>query len=154
VAPDAYSAAPDTAPGPGIEHCPHCRGAVRPGAPWCTQCWTDLRPAPAPAVPPAAPAVPAPATPVATGGPVSPRRSATAGWPCLACGEANPVEVDVCLACGTAFLAAMRAEEQPLLVLPGVGDVLRLSRVQRLGLGAAVALGVVLLVLAVGLLLG
>lgn len=37
---------PDThVPMPQIDRCPSCSGATRPGAPWCTQCWTDLRPA-------------------------------------------------------------------------------------------------------------
>ena len=38
--------------------CPACAAALRPGAPWCTLCYTDLRPAPEPepgAVPRAVP---------------------------------------------------------------------------------------------------
>src|SRR4051794_8480334 len=30
------------------ERCPSCQAVVRAGDPWCTLCWTDLRPAPAP----------------------------------------------------------------------------------------------------------
>lgn len=43
------------------DRCPSCGAAVRAGDPWCTLCWTDLRPpppAPEPVVP-AAPAAPA-----------------------------------------------------------------------------------------------
>ena len=40
------------------DRCPSCGAAVRPGDPWCTLCWTDLRPKPAPPPPP----VPAPVT--------------------------------------------------------------------------------------------
>jgi hypothetical protein len=28
--------------------CPRCQALVRPGSPWCTLCYTDLRPAPLP----------------------------------------------------------------------------------------------------------
>ena len=77
-----------------------------------------------------------------------------AGWPCAACGHVNAVELDVCGGCGTGFLAAMRAGEAPLLELPGVGDITRLSRAQRLGLAGCVALAFALLVLLVGVLLG
>ena len=36
---------------------------MRPGAPWCTLCWADLRPKPAPPPPPPPPAPPAPVPP-------------------------------------------------------------------------------------------
>jgi hypothetical protein len=47
--------------------CPSCAATVREGDPWCTLCWTDLRPKPEPPPPPApvAPAAVAPAPPVA-----------------------------------------------------------------------------------------
>lgn len=45
--------------------CPHCGAVVRPDAPWCTLCLTDLRPAPAPVPEP----VPEP-VPVAVAAPV------------------------------------------------------------------------------------
>ena len=46
--------------------CPSCGATVRAGDPWCTLCWTDLRPKPAPVPAPAvAPAAPAAAVPAA-----------------------------------------------------------------------------------------
>lgn len=135
------------APGAVLEQCPHCRGAVRPGAPWCTQCWADLRPAPPEPEPAAAPGEPGTGT--------ADRGGRTAhGWPCTACGHTNAVELAACAACGTGFLAGLRGAEAPLLAVPGLGDLARYSRAQRLALAGGVVLLVCLLVLAVGLLLG
>jgi hypothetical protein len=149
VVPDAHpSASPATTTGDAarpLTSCPQCRGAVRAGAPWCTQCWTDLRPPPAPAAPLVAAAPPTAATPAALPAPAR-------GWPCATCGETNAVEADACAACGSGFLAALRGEDAPLLALPGVGDVGELSRGQRLGLALGFVLAVALLVLVVGLL--
>lgn len=124
--------------------CPQCAGAVRPDAPWCTQCWADLRPPPEPV------AVARPVDPASA--PAAPR--GLGGWPCSGCGAVNAVELDACAACGTGFLAGLRREEPPLLVLPGVGDVTRLSRGQRLGLAGAVVLVIVLLVALLSVLTG
>lgn len=117
--------------------CPGCGGAVPPDAPWCTQCWRDLRPAPEP-VPevmvgpvPEAPVVPAPRT----------AEDALPSWPCSGCGSLSPIGLDACAGCGTAFLAGLR-EQGPHLVLPYVGDLARLGRSQR----AVAAVGLVLLV--------
>lgn len=147
--------APDThAPvaGPVLEHCPQCRGAVRPGAPWCTQCWTDLRPAPVAAREPE----PQPSPPVAPrpSGEQDAPAATRPGWPCSACGGVNALELDACAACGTPLFASLRAGEEPLLVVPGLGDITRLSRAQRLAAATAVAVGFALLVLLVGLLFG
>jgi hypothetical protein len=76
-----------------------------------------------------------------------------ATWPCTACGTANPLEDDACAACGAGFLSGLRASEEPLLVLPVVGDLGALTRSQRLGLAAAVVLAVVVLTALLGLLL-
>ncbi len=46
------------------------------------------------------------------------------------------------MACGSAFLAGLREAEGPLLKLPGVGDLTKLSRGQRLGLAAGVVLAI------------
>jgi hypothetical protein len=144
---------PDATPAPALlEHCPHCRGAVRPGAPWCTQCWTDLRPAPAPVVPPAVEPPPPAAAPGPQPGPVAPGPVDGAGWPCSTCGAVNAFELDACAACGAGFLTALRAQEGPLLVIPGVGDLGQLGRGQRLALSAGVALALALLVGLLGLL--
>ena len=124
-----------------LEHCPHCGGAVRPGAPWCTQCWTDLRPAPEPEPEPEP--VQAAVTADLAGAPAAvpaPRDGAVGpGWPCTACGEHNGVDRDTCAVCGSSLFALMRQGEKPLLVLPLVGDLTKLSRAQRLVLAAVVA---------------
>ena len=149
--------------------CPTCRAVVRADTPWCTLCWTDLRPAapepeaapvpvvgrhaasdstlPDPQQLPAAEAGGHNTHPPAGGGGVG-------GWPCSACGAVNAVELDACAACGLGFLAGLRAEEAPLLELPGVGDITALTRAQRLGLAAGVVLVVLLLTALVGLLAG
>ena len=141
-----------------VTRCPHCRASVRPGAPWCTLCHADLRPAPpAPepqptrspgSVPPRAAVDPltAPAAVLGLPGPVS----ADPTWPCSTCGAINPIAADACGACGAGFLAGLRESEAPLLELPGVGDLTRMSRGQRMLL----AFGVVLAVIALTALLG
>ncbi len=129
---------------------------MRAGAPWCTQCFTDLRPEPQerpveqsiqqPLLPAALPAQPQEPAPVVHSDAPDPR------WPCTACGAANPLSVAACAACGAGFLSSLRETEPPLLVVPGVGDLAALSRAQRLGLAAGVVLTVLLLVLVLGLL--
>jgi hypothetical protein len=138
--------------------CPHCRASVRPGAPWCTLCHADLRPAPAPAPETEpAPALVAPSRPqldpltapaVALG---LPNRNEPT-WPCSTCGATNPIAADACVACGAGFLAGLREAEGPLLELPGIGDLTRMSRVQRMMIAFGVVLAVVALVALVGLL--
>ena len=122
--------------------CPACGAALRPDAPWCTLCFADLRPAPAS---PAARAAVAVGTDDARAGtrPVAPVLGDGPSWPCSRCAAANGYERDTCGTCGASFLAAVKDDEAPLLVLPGVGDLSRLGRPQRLLL----ALGVVLAVL-------
>ena len=75
-------------------------------------------------------------------------------WPCAICGARNPLAVNACGACGAGFLAGLREAEGPLLELPGVGDLTRLSRGQRMGLAFGVVLAVVALTALLGLLLG
>ena len=131
--------------------CPHCRAAVRPGAPWCTLCHADLRPAPpAPEPEPVLAAAPAPVAPAAA----APSRSGEPVWPCATCGAANPFTLDACAACGAGFLSSLRESEAPLLEIPGVGDLTRMSRGQRLGLAFGVVLAVIALVALLGLLFG
>lgn len=123
--------------------CPHCRAAARPGAPWCTLCHADLRPPPPTALEPE----PGPvlALPPTAAGPT---------WPCATCGAANPLAARSCGACGAGFLAGLREAEGPLLELPGVGDLTRLSRGARMGLAFGVVLAVIALTALLGLLLG
>lgn len=151
--------------------CPACAAAVRPDAPWCTQCYADLRAPEPPAPEPLRPAAPVPADVPDAGGalataapePVAPSvvQAAAAGeqpdgatWPCTTCGAANALDRDACAACGAGFLSALRAGDEPLLVLPVVGDLGAMSRGQRLGLAGGVVVAVLLLVALLGLLLG
>ena len=110
------------------ERCPSCRAVVRAGDPWCTLCWTDLRPAPAP-VPPPPPVAPPPlappvamapvaAVPVATLDPLTAPLPVLLGeapaaapvesgpvptWPCVQCGARNAIELSQCATCTTPF---------------------------------------------------
>ncbi len=138
--------------------CPHCRASVRPGAPWCTLCHADLRPPPPAPAPPAAVAPAAPVlsridpltAPAAALG--LPPKAGEATWPCTTCGATNPISADACTACGAGFLAGLRESEGPLLELPGVGDLTRLSRAQRMMVAFGVVLAVIALVALLGLL--
>jgi hypothetical protein len=129
--------------------CPHCRASVRPGAPWCTLCHADLRPAPEPAQEPA-PETVAPVTPAV---PRQQEPTGDATWPCTTCGARNDLAANACSACGAGFLAGLRDSEGPLLELPGVGDLTRMSRGQRMLVAFGVVLAVVALVALLGLLL-
>lgn len=135
---------------PDPSRCPSCAAAVRPDAPWCTQCYAAL------AVPAreTVPAIPAPrraeAPPRHAKAPV-PAPPAT--WPCTACATANPLALDRCATCDTPFLADLAREEPPLLVLPVVGDVARLSRTVRVALGLGVSTAAVAVTGVLGLLL-
>ena len=110
------------------DRCPSCRGAVRAGDPWCTLCWTDLRPKPEPVPVPAPEPVVAAAvqTPVAVGaGPVVdpltaplgallgqplPGHAAAPGasvpvvtWPCVECDAKNAIDQNTCSVCTAPF---------------------------------------------------
>lgn len=103
------------------DRCPSCGASVRPGDPWCTLCWTDLRPAPPPPAPVPAPV--APTAPVVTTTPyaVDPLTAPlttvlgepepavddepvfVATWPCVECGAANALDRDACGVCTAPF---------------------------------------------------
>jgi len=113
----------------GKIRCPNCGALNREGAEWCGQCHQRFRapeppPAPAPAAtpvqppsasPPSAPPMPdeepAPSIDPAA---VGTRRGAfevtDAGiqWTCGVCGTQNPIEVQVCTACGAPFAETFR----------------------------------------------
>lgn len=154
-----------TADLPTTDRCPKCGATVRFGDPWCTLCYADLRP---PAPPPAAPAPevdpPAYSPPLLVGPDpltapleaVSPAGAAPAAgpsWPCSACGTVNPMANDTCSSCGKHFLAGLR-DESPLLELPVVGDITKMSRGQRFAIAFGVVFVFVVLTLLVGLLFG
>ena len=132
--------------------CPRCSAAVRPGAPWCTQCYA---PAGAPAASPVDELQPATAPATAPGVGVVRRAvvdEPVGAWPCTACGQSNDLALAACAACGTPFLAAARAVP-PTLVLPGVGDLLALTPVRRVGLAVAVVVAFVVMTSLLALLL-
>jgi hypothetical protein len=145
--------------------CSHCRAAVRPGAPWCTLCHADLRPPPPPeparppvlTIPPTAtygqPALDPLTAPAMTLG-LPARTPANATWPCGSCGTDTVLSAAACSACGSGFLAGLREAEGPLLELPVVGDLTKISRAQRLLLALGVVIAISLVVLGLGLLLG
>lgn len=124
---------PDLVP---LTACPACGAALRPGAPWCTLCYADLRPAPEPEP------VPAPLTvsqpPAATDPPVATDPPAGPTWPCSRCDRRNAFALDACTACGASFLAAVR-DEEVALVVPGIGNLMTMSRGKRMGLACGVA---------------
>ncbi len=117
--------------------CPRCKARYRPDAPWCTQCYLDLRPA-AP-LPEVAERVPAASV-------------ADRTWPCTGCGTANPWDLVACESCGLGFLAAVHSQTPPLLVLPVVGDLAALRPAIRVALAMTVIAVVVLLTFLLGVL--
>jgi ribosomal protein L40E len=79
--------------------CSNCGALVTADATWCGQCFATLerpRERERPAGPPA---------PLPTDG-----QPLAATWPCVVCGEHNPIEADACAACGTPFATMMRLE--------------------------------------------
>ncbi|TAL20802.1 MAG: hypothetical protein EPN99_08795 [Frankiales bacterium] len=134
--------------------CPHCRASIRPGAPWCTLCHADLRPAPEPEPAPAPvvrPVDPLTAPAALLGLPA--QAGAEPTWPCTTCGAANPIAATACTACGAGFLAGLR-DEAPLLEIPGVGDLTKMSRAQRLGIAFGAVVAFIVLMTLLSLLLG
>jgi hypothetical protein len=153
---------------PHAAACPSCGAALRADASWCSLCYHDLRPAPAPEAPadaaPASPAyggpdpltaplldlvlppVPAPAPAVQAPAleeqvPVAPPAGDLA-WPCTRCGATNGIDSRVCGVCGSAFLEA--ASEKVSLVVPGIGDLSVYSRGQRAAIAGAVLAAILL----------
>ena len=121
---------------------------MRPGAPWCTQCYTPVgadaqrvAPEQQPTASCAGRVVEPPAAPPTTG-----------TWPCSACGQANDLVLTACGGCGTPFLAGAR-DARPTLVLPGVGDLLALTPVRRVGLAVGAVVAFVLITSLLALLL-
>ena len=138
---------------------------MRAEAPWCSQCFLDLRPAtlaprsgppPVPLRPAPTAAYGRPALDPLTAPPVVPP-AATApeaqSWPCPSCDTANRYDLDACTGCGRGFLAGAHESEQ-LLVVPGLGDLAAMSRGRRTAVAFGAVVVVMLLVLVVGVLLG
>jgi hypothetical protein len=66
---------------------------------------------------------------------------AAASWPCARCGSQVPLLLDACDECGAGFLAG--AIPRPSVSLPIVGDLQRLSKVQRFALAAGLAVAII-----------
>jgi len=113
--------------------CPNCRALVGEGAEWCGQCFTDLR-SPQSSRAQAEPRIEVPVgvtgvdlpnghQPGArepTGGETpAPAEQSEAGWPCAVCGRRNPMEVKLCLSCGTAFGHGFEQPEDRPSITPG-----------------------------------
>lgn len=108
--------------------CPECGTAVRADVHWCILCYHDLRQVPEPAqVADAAPR-----------------------WPCSRCEAQNGYSDATCAICGAPFLAG--AGESSGVHLPVVGDVTQMSTLNRYLLALGVALAVIVVIAAVGLL--
>lgn len=102
--------------------CPHCGALLRAGAQWCTLCYTDLRPKPAPEPVAVSAREPSYAAGVTPGGSLDPLIApeptvgaadtsiALGGWPCTGCEALVSFEDDVCPTCGTRFLEGARGE--------------------------------------------
>lgn len=140
------------------ERCPQCSAALRPGAPWCTQCYAPVGdPAAGPARPAAVGVTVPPVRTPAEQPPASRARQAAvvegAGWPCDACGAGNPLTEAACSSCGAPFLARARGA-RPALVLPLLGDVSALRMLPLAAVGLALALALLLTAVVGGALLG
>jgi hypothetical protein len=157
--------------------CPACGASVAPGAPWCTLCYADLRPAPEPAPQPAPEPQPAmaggpaydalgvlPPAPLPAGTVLPPDphldapvlrsadvRLAEPSWPCRSCGIRVAMSEDNCPKCHAPFL---EPEDTVDLTLPVVGNVRRLDTKMRTILGFVGAFGMTLVLVVVAFVLG
>jgi RNA polymerase subunit RPABC4/transcription elongation factor Spt4 len=127
------------------DRCPSCAAAVRPDASWCSQCYADLRPAPAPAPQQVleAPALPDPLDPLTAPLPALPATLVAdapadapatqvpaqsqpgvvptpteqpVSWPCGRCQALVPFDEDECPKCHARFLASPLADADRTLL--------------------------------------
>jgi hypothetical protein len=77
---------------------------------------------------------------------------AEATWPCSRCGARVALLLDACDECGAGFLTG--AIPPTTMLLPIVGDVAKLSKVQRFALAAGLAVGLIVIFLALATLGG
>jgi hypothetical protein len=156
------------------DRCPACAAAIPIGAPWCTLCFADLRPAPVAAPEPdpvqVAAFEPVPVSVGAAAAPVdlplppdpildapvmrapSIRGNRAATWPCTGCGASVPIAEMTCPGCGAGFLAP--EQDRMSLVLPGIGDITQLSGSGRVMLMAGGCAAVTFVLFLVYLVLG
>lgn len=129
--------------------CPRCAARLRPDAPWCTQCFLDLQ---APATAPPVPARAAPSEPARAAPEPYDEDDDEPRWPCSACGTRTRLSESSCRACGLGFLAGESDAGTPVLPLPLIGDLSRLSTARRVGLALLVVLLVMLITAVLGVL--
>ncbi|HEU5034417.1 MAG TPA: hypothetical protein VFT62_06625, partial [Mycobacteriales bacterium] len=79
-------------------------------------------------------------------------RLGVAGWPCQFCGGTVPLDLENCSECGASFLAA--AKSSISLVVPGIGDLTKLSKGARVALMAGGATVLTFVLYLVALVLG
>jgi RNA polymerase subunit RPABC4/transcription elongation factor Spt4 len=104
--------------------CPDCGALVSADAEWCGQCFRALaEPEAEPVRSPVPQPVAAGPQPQGTGVAATsmPRGEAkrTPTWPCPACGNLAPIELDACPVCGTTFADLMRQDAPRPEVEPG-----------------------------------
>ncbi len=98
--------------------CPSCRALASADADWCGQCYASLKVSQASQAKAEAPSL---------------RAEGEPAWPCPGCGHANPIAVNLCLACGTPFARLFQEPERApeidprtaalwSLLFPGLGQ--------------------------------
>lgn len=129
--------------------CPTCGATTRGDADWCSLCFADLRPAPAPRrSEPAAARAAAPAALVAEGGAPPPAVA------CPTCREPRAVDATPCPTCGAGLFDGLRTESIAHLRVPLLGDLMRFGRAARSAIALAIALTVAAAVVGLLALLG
>ena len=108
--------------------CPDCGALVSADADWCGQCFRSLaeaepKPEPVRSIVPEPPGASAQAQ--GAGGVVATtsREGTTPTWPCPACGNPTPIELDACPICGTTFADLMRQDAPRPTVEPATAFV-------------------------------
>ncbi len=156
VPPQPAAAPPPAAPPPPAQVAPPAAAAPAPVIP--TQPATPLATTvtPTPFVPSTNPLAAAPAVPAqlpagvepvaAPAGETGAEAEATPTWPCPRCGATVPMTDDYCEACGHGFLDDVRGKTS--VKVPLFGDVGSMNSGQKLMMGVSVAVGILLVILA------
>jgi RNA polymerase subunit RPABC4/transcription elongation factor Spt4 len=110
--------------------CPDCGALVSADAEWCGQCFRSLaepepEPDPVPSNVPEPVAVGLRPRGAASSSPAS--AGASPSWPCPACGNATPIELDACPVCGSTFADLMRQDRPRPTVEPATAFVRSLA---------------------------
>jgi RNA polymerase subunit RPABC4/transcription elongation factor Spt4 len=146
--------------------CPHCSALLHSGAEWCTLCYADLRPKPAPEPVGVSAREPSYAAGATTASPVDPQATplsaleaaaqalvrqaapdpdpstAPVGWPCTGCEAVLSFDEDTCPTCGTRFLDGARGEPD-LLDRIGPGGLPASTQALIIGGGAAAIIAII-----------